>query len=579
MCDVPQDAAARGRPSLADRVIAARGLGGEPRAESILRSPRLSLLHPPAELPGADAVAQRLVSAVREGRPLAIYGDYDADGVTATAVLWHVLRAASADAPIETYTPSRLEEGYGLHASVLRQMHARGVRTVVSVDCGITAHAAAEAACEIGLELLITDHHAPECDDQGVPRLPCAAAIAHPSLPGARAPFADICGAAVAFKVASRFAYHWCGGERVPRVFQEALARTVPLVALGTVADVVPLVDENRIFAAAGLAAIHGSGIEGLRALLFHSDIAGGTQVHSEDVAFRLAPRLNAIGRLGHAAQAVELLTTADPARARAIAAELGRRNDERRAIEQRIADEACRMAEAEGMTRSGSHVIALAHPEWHEGVVGVVCSKLVERFGRPAVLCCLRGDGSAKGSGRSVDGFDLVGAVRACAQHLDSCGGHAAAVGLTVRAGAWQAFREALESCCAAELAQRDLVPELRYDAEAWLDELSIASLRSLDPLRPFGRGHVEPTFLLRGLRVQAVPQVFGSARTHLQLHLASRQGRGAPVRAVWWGGARHVGALSRAVELDVVARARVDAWQGRERVQLDLGDAGVTA
>lgn len=571
----PQDAG--GARSLVERVVVARQLGGVGRAESILRKPGVGLLHPPAHLPGADDVALRLVEAVRARQRIAIYGDYDADGVTASAVLWHVLRAADPACPLEIYTPSRFEEGYGLHGSVLRAMHARGVHTVVTVDCGITAHAAARTAQELGLQLLITDHHAVEPDAEGGAALPCAAAIAHPALPGAQAPFTEICGAAVAFKVASRFAYHWCGGERVAQVFQEALAGTLPLVALGTVADVVPLVDENRIFAAAGLAAIQRTGIEGLRALLLDAELESARRVDAADVAFRLAPRLNAIGRLGHAAEAVELLTTADAARAKAIARALRQHNEERKDIEQRITAQACRMVEEEGLHTADSRAIVLADPAWHEGVVGVVCSKLVERYGRPTVLLCLRADGTAKGSGRSVDGFDLVAAVRACAQHLETCGGHAAAVGLTVRAGQWEAFRQQFAAHCAATIQPHQLVPALHYDAEAHVRELTVDSLRTLDVLRPFGRGNREPCFLLRGVQVRSVPEVFGSARTHVQLRVGAADAAGPPLRAVWWGAARHMPALHQAATLDMVVQPSVDSWQGRQQVQLSISDVRV--
>jgi single-stranded-DNA-specific exonuclease len=573
----PESTAVTDGLSLVDRVIRERRLGGEGRAGELLARPTLNKLHPPAELPGADDVALRLVEAVKAGKRIAIYGDYDADGVTSLAVMWHVLTAVEPTVAVELFAPNRFEHGYGLNSSVLRQMHERGVQTVVTVDCGITAVEQAKVARELGLQLLITDHHTLEPNADGSFTLPDADAIAHPALPGARAPFVDLCGAAVAFKVASLFAKHWYGGERVPEQLRPMFARLVPLVALGTVADVVPLVDENRIFAAVGLSIMQNSENPGLRALLDDAELNEGRVVNSEHIAFRLAPRLNAIGRLGHAAEAVELLTTADAARARVIAAALAQHNTQRRAIELEIFNQAVAMVAADPAL-AAAHAIVLSSPAWHEGVVGVVCSKMVERFGRPVILLCERPDGSAKGSGRSIDGFDLVGAVRACAEHLESCGGHAAAVGLTVRAGACAEFARAFTSRCAESIAVEDLVSLARFDAYASLSEITAPALAQFDALRPFGRGNREPAILLRELKVAGAPAVFGSARTHLEVHVAV-EGMQRPVRAVWWSAARHAAAVGGARTIDVIARPKVDEWRGKRTIQLDVVDIAVSA
>ena len=319
-----------GAGSLLERVMAARQYPSDARGRDVLHSPRLGLLHLPRTLPGATEVAERLVDAVRAGRRVAIYGDYDADGITATAILWRTIRAARPDAALSWYVPDRFEEGYGLNEGALEWLAGDGVQVVVTVDCGASAVGPSRRARELGLELLVTDHHhVPEGS------IAEAAAIAHPALPGrARAPFAELCGAAVAFKVASEFARTWCGGENVAAVLKEALAACVPLVAVGSVADVVPLVDENRVFVARGLETIHATAVPGLRALLDDADLAKGKRVQSSDVGFRVGPRLNAVGRLGHAREAVELLVTSDPARARALAKTLSEVNERRRAMD-----------------------------------------------------------------------------------------------------------------------------------------------------------------------------------------------------------------------------------------------------
>lgn len=588
--------------TLLERVVHARGLADSPRAEQLLRHPRFALLHPPATLPGADAVAERIAVALRERRRIALYGDYDADGVTAIAVLWHVLRALAPEAEVEWFVPSRFEHGYGVHSEVLRAMHARGVRTVVTVDCGIGSLEPARTAREIGLELLVTDHHALWRDAEGRVELPCADAIAHPELPGAEAPFTGLCAAAVAFKVGKRLATHWFGGERVPAAMQQTLAYLSPLVALGTVADVVPLVDENRVFVAEGLRilrTVQGQGapgvrarpstaldvelpmIPGLRALMDTAELHDGSAVDAEHIAFRLAPRLNAIGRLGHAADAVELLTTANSKRAQEIARALVRHNDERRRIEQEIHAQACAMADA-ALAARPADAIVLAHPEWHEGVVGIVCSRLVERYGRPCLLLRERPDGTAKGSGRGVEGFDLAAALRGCDEHLASHGGHAAAVGLTTRAGKREAFARVFQERWLEAARGENLASSARYDAVVTLDELSLPALRTLDVLRPCGRGHREPAFLVRGVALAGGSRTFGTGGTHLEFHLratdapvgpGARGPREAP-RAVWWGGAVHAEAISRARTLDAIVRPKVDTWRGAARVQLDVQD-----
>jgi single-stranded-DNA-specific exonuclease len=517
-----------------------------------------------------------LVSALKSGKRVAIYGDYDADGVTSMAVLWHVLKAAAPESAIELFVPSRFEHGYGLNSDALRQLHAQGVQTIVTVDCGITAVEQARVARELGLELLITDHHTVEPSADGRVAIPDADAVAHPNLPGAPpAPFADLCGAAVAFKVASRFAVHWCGGERVADVLRDRLVATLPLVALGTVADVVPLVDENRIFAALGLGAMAKTSIPGLRALLDSSELNDGKVVNAEHVAFRLAPKLNAIGRVGHAAQAVELLTTADSARAAVIVKDLVEHNESRKQLERAIFDKACSLVESKGLHQPDVRAIALADAEWHEGVVGIVCSKIMERYGRPTVLAKLRDDGVAKGSGRSLDGFDLVSAVRSCSQHLVSCGGHAAAAGLTVKSGAWEAFAHEFTTRCTQSIAPEDLILSIRYDAIAEIGEMNAQAIKALDVLRPYGRGNREPSVLLRRAVVHLPPTLFGAAKNHLEVHLRPASGR--PLRAIWWNGKPHLSALARASRLNLVVRPKIDEWRGGQSVLLEIQDAAI--
>jgi single-stranded-DNA-specific exonuclease len=523
----------------------------------------LASLHPGRTLPGATAVAERLEAAIRDGRRNAIYGDYDADGITATAVLWRTIRALRPDADLRWYVPDRFEEGYGLNEGALEQLAADGVRVVVTVDCGVSAVGPARRARELGLELLVTDHH--HADPDGIAD---AVAIAHPSLPGRDpAPFADLCGAAVAWKVACELARCWCGGDRIAKVLNDALVACLPLVACGTVADVMPLLDENRIFVACGLGSIQSTRIAGLRALLDDSQLDRGKKVESSDVGFRIGPRLNVTGRLGHAAEAVELLITEDPVRARAIVRTVSEMNERRKRMDREFFEQACLRIEHEGLAEAGA--IVLADARWHEGVVGIVAQKVAERYGRPAILMAIREDGTAKGSGRSVGGIDILAAVRGAAGPLmQRGGGHAFALGVTVAAGDVPEFARLVAAECAARSGGRPAGPVRHYDLEIDPQELTSDAVAALDRLRPYGRGNPEPAFLLRGVRPVGGARVFGGQGTHLEFTLPGA------VRVVWWGGAEHAARLAPGRTVDVIVRPELDTFRGNRGVQAILAD-----
>ena len=324
-------------PPLVKRVLLARGFSDPNQIERFCE-PRLSHLHDPALLPGVDAAAARIVDAVKRDQSIVIYGDYDVDGITATAILFHVIKTVAPAAKIRTYVPHRLDEGYGLNSEALKQLKTDGAELVITVDCGISAIEPANVAREIDLDLIITDHHelrplSPGSAAPGIgSNLPHAHAIVHPRLDGSNYLFGDLCGAGVAFKLAWRFATMWCNSQRVSDALQKTLLNMLPLVALGTIADVVPLVDENRVMTAFGLRLIKQTPIVGLRALIEASDLIG-EKIDAERVGFALAPRLNAIGRLGHAADAVRLLTEANADEAQSIARKLTEVNQHRQGV------------------------------------------------------------------------------------------------------------------------------------------------------------------------------------------------------------------------------------------------------
>ncbi|MEL6740042.1 MAG: single-stranded-DNA-specific exonuclease RecJ [Planctomycetota bacterium] len=560
--------------ALTDRVLAGRGLGDEAAREAFC-SPSLLGLHDPSLIPGLDRAAERILAAARAGEPIVIFGDYDVDGVTASTILLRMLRAIAPDADATSYIPHRLDEGYGLNADALRALAADGARVIVTVDCGITATAEADLARELGVDLIITDHHNPPASERDVPR---AFSVVHPRLPGSAYPFGELCGAGVAYKLAWRLATIANGSDKVAEPMRRLLIDLLALCALGVIADVVPLVDENRIIARHGLSRCANSPIIGLRALVEASRLESD-KIDAEAVGFRLAPRLNACGRMGHARDALRLFTTDDPAEAASLAQMLSEQNEQRRSVERRILEEAVAAAEAAGMTSPDKRIIILASEGWHPGVVGIVCSRLVERFGRPAVL--LNADGpiaagtALSGSGRSIDGFNLHGALDACAEHLAGFGGHDMAAGLRLDASNLDALTDALLAHAAERIAEDDLLPAVRYDTEAELAELHRHEVERLESLSPFGRGNPRVRVLVRGLRLTGRPEAFGRTGQHLSLRVTSEGGP--TLRCIMWSGAELLDAIPPGATIDAVLTPKLSTWNGSTRVEPELSDLRV--
>lgn len=556
---------------LVERLLSARGIDRTDR-DAFLRG-SLQDVEPAWSRPDLVEAADALLDALHGGRRIAIYGDYDVDGITATAILWHTLRRVRPDASIRTYVPHRMEEGYGLNADALAALRGEGIDLVVTVDCGITAIAEGIRAAELGLELVITDHHQPRADG----RLPDARAIVHPGLPGREHRFTHLCGAAVAWKLAWALLDRTAGspeGHRLPAAYRSLLTELLPLAAIGTIADVMPLVGENRSLVRAGIACLRETPIVGLKALLAHGDI-GKDGMDSEKVAFRLAPRLNACGRLGSAADAVRLFTEADAEESIAIARRLDAVNDERRRMEQSIHDEAVRRVREAGLDAPGRRAIVLSDPAWHAGVVGIVCSRLVEQFARPTILC-QEIDGICKGSGRSIHGFELLDAIQSCGEPPLKGGGHEFAAGLSIARERFAAFAGAFERYANARIAPEDLVPTLPIDTIATFEELSLAAVRTCEGLAPFGRANPRPTLRLDDLVLAAPPRAMGQAGTHLLLTLrqAGRDGRNRILKAKWWRGRSFAERLLPGAALDAVVEPKIDRYLGTESVEAEIKD-----
>ena len=565
---LPHDAALVGQVAselrvspLMAQVLIARGLQHE--APEFLHS-RLSTLCEPALLPGLADAADRIVSAIRAGRRITIYGDYDVDGVTATALLWHCVTLAGGQA--DYYIPSRTEEGYGLNCEALRQLHQEDPqRLVVSVDCGITSIAEALLARELGLELIITDHH------RAGASLPEASCLVHPRLPGGY-PFGDLCGVGVAFKLAWGICQRLGDGKKASPVMREFLIDAMSLAAIGTIADVVPLRGENRLLVKFGLKSLRDRALPGLKSLLKVAQLDESPAIEADDIAYAIAPRINAAGRLGQARLAVELLTTDKPDRAAILAAHLDELNKSRRTVELKIFKEARELISA----RSDWHdapAVVLAGESWHPGVIGIVASRVVEHFSRPAILIACNGQTATwQGSGRSHGRFDLHAALSACSTHLISFGGHQAAAGLKISKDRIDAFRDDFFRYVSENYSTGPRDAELEIDAEVRLADVTPRAVKELDLLSPFGEDNPRPVFATTRVELAEPPRKMGEGERHLSLRVRQHN---TILRAIAFARADWAEPISRLGRPFSISFAPcINRFNGNERVELQLID-----
>ena len=550
---------------LVAQVLAARGYTGRSDAGAFL-NPKLTDLHDPDQLPGVADAADRIIAAIREKRRITIYGDYDVDGMTATSILWQCLKLE--DAKVAYYIPCRFDEGYGLNAEALRNLHEEDPQQlVISVDCGITAVEEAALARELGLELIITDHH------QMKDTLPDAASLVHPRLPGSDYPFGELCGAGVAFKLAWAICRRLGDGKNASPPMREFLKSAVGLAAIATVADVVPLNDENRVIVRYGLDTLLQLASPGLKSLMQIAEVAkNGSPQADDDVSFKIAPRLNAAGRLGQARLAVELLTTHDPERAMTLAKYLDQLNKNRRTVETRISKRAKALV-AENPDWEQHNTLVLAHRDWHPGVIGIVANRIAEQFEKPTVMISLNGDSEiGQGSARTFGGVDLHAALAACSHRLEGFGGHKAAAGLRIRLDAIDSFREELHRHVADTYTSEERESDLQIDAEVRLADVTVISVRQLDRLGPFGEANPRPLFSAAGVSTAEPPKRMGEGKNHLSLRLRHH---GAVIRAVAFGRGEWADEIAEhAGPLDVCFAPVVNTFRGQQRVELMLKD-----
>ena len=548
--DAERLAGALGVSHVTAQVLVRRGLGEPEAARAFLAA---EARHPPAAFSGLREGAARILAHVERGSRITVHGDYDCDGVSATAVLVRALRTLGAD--VDWYLPSRIDDGYGLAPATVERLAARGTDLLVTVDCAITAVEEVAAARAAGLDVVVTDHHAPRADG----RLPDAP-IVHPAVGGYPCP--ELCAAGVAHLLA-RALLDAAGMD------PDAADADLDIVALATVADCVPLVDENRRLVRAGLRALASTRKPGLQALMAVARV-DPSGVDAGAIGFRLAPRINAAGRLHRADAGLELLLTTDVERARAIAAELDAVNTERRDIETRILFEVEAQVAAARAAAGGAEPAAyvLAADGWHPGVIGIVASRVAERHHRPAVLIALDGD-RGTGSGRSIPTFDLLGGLEAASADLLRHGGHRAAAGLTIARDRVDAFRAAFTAHAASVLAAEDLVPAQRVDAVVPGDVLQLGLAEELERLAPFGIGNPEPALLVPSALL-ADPRPMGEGR-HVAFTLAAG---GARSRCVAFG--RGGGLPTGPGEpVDAAVRLEVNRYNGAVEPRLVLRHA----
>jgi single-stranded-DNA-specific exonuclease len=529
-------------------VLVRRGYGDPETAKAFLAAEIPA--HDPFLLGDMAAACAAINSAIAESRRICVHGDYDVDGICATALAVSVLRDLGAQ--VDWHLPSRFDEGYGVSSETLKRLAGDGCGLLLTVDCGITAVDEVAEAREAGLDVVVTDHHRP---GDTLPDCPVVA----PS--SGSYPFTGLCGTGVVYKLAQALG-------------AEGLDRHLDLVALAAVADVVPLLDENRGIVAAGLKRLGRTTKPGLRALLKTAHVDPAV-VDAGAIAFRLAPRINAAGRLGHPRAALELLLTDDPEEAERLAGELEVLNRDRQAVEERILREAIAQVGdwPEALRRRKGYVVA--GEDWHRGVIGIVASRLVERFHRPVVLIA-GGEEEWTGSGRSIPAFDLHGALAACAGHLGRWGGHRAAAGLSIRPENLDAFAEAFAEHAGNVLTNEDLVPVARVDAAVDGRELTLDLCEELARLAPFGLGNPAVRLLVGGCEVSELSAV-GENGKHLRIGLRMN-GRPLP-GGIAFGRGNQLDSLRRSLLYDVVFKLSVNRWNGTESPELRVEGVFETA
>jgi len=539
-------------PILAALLIS-RGYDDASSARSFL-TPNNKQIHEPFLMLGMREAVARLEQAIDNQEPILIYGDYDVDGTTGTAVLLRALKLLGAQTGF--HVPHRFTEGYGIQQAALERARNQGYKLVVSVDCGIRAHEPLYWARDNGLDVIITDHHLPDGDHGSPPAL----AVLNPNQVGCNYPDKHLAGVGVAFKLV-----HALFRERGR---ESQVAAFMKIVAIGTVADVAKLVGENRAIVALGLKDLAKARNPGLRALMEVAGCGDGKGMTAYDLGFRLGPRINAAGRMDAAKAVVELFDTRDTEEARRLAIHLDTRNEERKVVQQQIIDLA--VAELADNGKPGSHVAVIAGEGWHRGVIGIAASKIAERINRPCVVFSIEGN-VAHGSGRSIAAYHLLDGLTSCADLFEKFGGHSHAAGVTIRPERIDQLRERLNQHAASCLTADDLEPSVTIDMELRAEDVTFGLTKELQSMEPYGAGNTRPVFCSRGLRLVSEPVVMKDR--HLKMRLAGANNR--PLEALWWNciePGQQTPELKGSIELAYTIETSV--WNDEIKVQLNVAD-----
>ena len=539
------------------QILANRGFRSVEEVDKFLE-PSLQDLYDPFLMLGMEKAVERIVQALHSREKIVIYGDYDVDGITSISLMVRYLRQLGGD--VGYYIPHRMVEGYGLSEAGLDSVRRMGASLVVTVDCGISAAEAIDYARGIGLEMIVTDHHEP-----GEGRLPDAVALLNPKLPGDDYPEKELAGIGVAFKLCQ-------GLSDKLGVSQHQLNEHLDLVAIGSIADIVPLLGENRIFAKLGLGKMQTSEKPGIRALI---DLAGlkGKPLSSSDIVFSMAPRINAVGRMGDAERGVMLFLTDDMQEAHRLADILEQENRSRREVDIQTLNEA-REAILDQVDLEERWTIVLHSAQWHPGVLGIVASRIVEEYYRPTVLISFDETGEGRGSARSVANFHLHNALKHCAEHLEVFGGHKYAAGLQVRREKLDDFIEAFDRVARQMMKESDLVPEISVDLEIDLADASDGLLESINRFRPYGPGNPKPVLVASELSVVGYPKIVGTNHLKMRVRKDSHQ-----LEVIGFGMADKLKEINTAREkISIAFVLEENVWNNQRQLQANLKDIKVS-
>ncbi len=548
------------------RLLLLRGMA-DPEAASRFLNPRLDHLHDPFKMRGMDAAVRRIYQAIERRESILIYGDYDVDGALAVVVLRMALSLAGAN--VHHHIPHRFRDGYGMRQEVIEQAREQNFSLIISVDTGIRAFPVVERAKELGLDCIITDHHLPlgsstNAGETATDVIPNAHAVLNPKQANCSYPDKNLCGAGVAFKLAHALLQTH---PQHSRRLAPLLCSFLKLVCIGTIADNVPLMGENRVIARLGLEALKTPVNHGLKALIEVAGL-GGKSLTADDVGFRLAPRLNAAGRMESAQDVIDLFTAATTAGAQQLALKLNRLNAERQKAEQEILTEIEHRHREQPEAFSGQCLV-LEGNGWHRGVIGIVASRVMDRFQRPALVISCQ-DGAGHGSGRSFENFPLLEALTSCGDLFERFGGHACAAGFVMPAGKIAELRQRVNEFAATRLHRDGLEPELEIDAEVSFAELSPAMIRELEQLGPHGFGNPQPVFAARNAMLSGRPRLL--KEKHLKFQ-AAHDGRALDV--IGWRKAAWADRLANpAASLDLAFHLALNDYQNPSTVQLELLD-----